>query len=58
MKQKRPRLIKFKVKGVSCSNCKFAMPVDAKHDRYYCVKPNERSWIYYGEHVCGQGEEK
>ena len=58
MKQKRPRLIKFKPKGVMCSQCKYGLPVDAKHDRYYCVKPEEKSWIYYGEHVCGKGENK
>ena len=58
MKRDRPRLIKFKPKGVSCVNCKYAVAVDARHDRYYCIKPNERSWVYYGEHVCGQGEKK
>ena len=56
MKQKKPRLIKYKPKGISCDSCKYALAVDAKHDRYYCIKPEERNWIYYGEHVCGKGE--
>lgn len=58
MKQDRPRLVKFKVKGIMCKQCKYALPVDAKHNKYYCVKPEERYWIYYGEHVCGKGEQK
>ena len=58
MKQVKPRLIKYKPKGVQCSKCKYALPVDAKHDKYYCIHPEERRWIYYGEHVCGKGEQK
>lgn len=58
MKQKRPRRINYKPKGVPCAFCKYSIAVDAKHDRYYCTKPGERSWIYYGEHVCGKGEQR
>ena len=56
----KPRLIKTKYvpKGVCCSKCKYSIAVDAKHNRFYCVKPEEKSWIYYGEHVCGKGESK
>lgn len=56
----KPRLIKIKypVEGVPCNKCKYSIAVDAKHNRYYCVKPEEKSWIYYGEHVCGKGESK
>ena len=55
MKQVKPRLIKFMPKGVPCKKCKYALPVDARHNKYYCVHPEERRWIYYGEHVCGKG---
>ena len=58
MKQKRPRLIKYKPTGTPCALCKYSIAVDSKHDRYYCTNPNERAWIYYGEHMCGKGEQK
>ena len=58
MKQKKPRLIKIKYtpEGVPCNKCQFGLPVDAKHGRFYCIKPEEKAWIYRGEHVCGKGE--
>lgn len=56
MRAKKPRLINYKPVGVPCAKCKYALPVDAKHNRYYCVKPEERYWVYYGGHVCGKGE--
>ena len=56
----KPRLIKskFTPAGVCCANCKYSIAVDAKHNRFYCVKPEAKCWIYYGEHVCGQGVSK
>lgn len=58
MKQRKPRLINYKYSGVQCSACKYALPVDAKHNRYYCGHPEERKWVYYGEHTCERGEQK
>ena len=57
-KQKRPRLINYKPKGVPCTMCKFALPVDAKHNNYYCVIPEGVYRITKGSHVCGKGEKK
>ena len=58
MRQKKPRLINYKRVGVPCSLCKYALPVDAKHNRYYCGNPNKVSRVTYGEYVCGEGEHK
>lgn len=58
-KQKKPRkLIDYKPKGVPCSMCKHAICVDSKRFKYYCLHPDERSWLYYGEHTCEKGEQK
>ena len=51
-----PTKTEEKKKVVVCSVCKFAVPVDSVHRRYYCINPDERSWIYFGEHSCGKGE--
>lgn len=58
MRQKKPRKINYKPKGVMCAFCKYALPVDKKHNRYYCGNSEQTGWIYYGEHVCGNGEQK
>lgn len=58
MRVKKPRKINYKPKGTPCSDCKYASCVDPKHNKYYCLHPDERSWLYYGEHVCGKGEPK
>ena len=47
-------------KIVTCKTCKYSYPVDAKHNKYYCI-PNDgirKSWLYYGEHTCEKGEPK
>lgn len=56
MKQRRLVKNNYTPNGAMCKECKYALPVDAKHNKYYCVKPDEESWIYYGEHACGKGE--
>lgn len=62
MREKRPKLIKIKPnsKGVTCNNCIYGHLVDAKNDKYYCVPPDDgsKSWLYYGEHSCGNGVAK
>ena len=58
MKQRRLIKSNYTPKGVSCSNCKFAISIDVRHNKYYCTKPEEKYWVYYGEHVCGKGEPK
>lgn len=53
------RLVKTYIpKGVLCKNCKFVLPVDSKHNRYYCVNPDMKAQIRYGEFSCGKGEQK
>ena len=56
----RQRLISttYTPKGVMCKNCKYVLPVDSRHNRYYCVNPNKKAQIFYGEHSCGKGEQK
>lgn len=56
----RQRLINttYTPKGVMCKNCKYVLPVDKRHNRYYCVNPNKKAQIFYGEHSCGKGEQK
>ena len=58
MKQRRLIKNNYTPKGVPCCQCKFAIAIDAKHNKYYCAKPEEKYWVYYGEHVCGRGESK
>ena len=53
-----PKRKDYKPQGVSCSECKYATCVDSRRQKYYCLHPNEKSWLYYGEHVCGKGEQK
>ena len=58
MKQTKPRLIKFKIKGVNCAKCVYALGVDARHGNYYCTHSEKGYRIYNGEHVCGKGEKR
>ena len=62
MKQQRIRLINPIVqepsKSVPCALCKFGLPVDARHNRYYCGNPDKKSGIHYGQHSCGNGEQR
>ena len=56
MKQTRKRLFCVQ-QAVNCMRCKHGLPVDAKHNRYYCVNPEKTCGIHYGEHVCERAEE-
>ena len=52
------KLIMNEQEYVVCQDCKYALPVDARHHRYYCTHPERKARIYYGEHCCKQGERK
>ena len=56
MKEKRPRLIKFKPDGVMCNKCKYATCIDSRHMTYYCIpEDSSKSKIVRGEFSCGHG---
>lgn len=55
---RKPKTKDYHPEGVMCKDCKHSVCVDKRHDKYYCINPNEKSWLYYGEHVCGKGEQK
>jgi len=48
----------YKKQGVMCKDCKYALPVDARHNKYYCVHPEKKPQICYGGRICGKGEQK
>lgn len=56
--KRRPRRINYTPKGVPCKSCKHSLPVDARHNNYYCVNVESVIGIHRGEHVCGRGESK
>ena len=56
---KTKRLFNFeKTDTVTCDKCKFGYLVDKRNAKYYCIPPNGRCWLYYGNHSCGSGEKR
>ena len=54
--KRRPRRINYKPKGVPCKECRYSLPVDVRHNNYYCSNSEVGCHIVKGEHVCGKGE--
>lgn len=42
-------------KTQKCKDCKYAVPVDAKHQKYYCIAPDRRSGIHDEDFQCEKG---
>lgn len=58
MKTKRLFSLEKKKPTVTCNRCKYGYLVDKQNDKYYCIPPNGKCWLYHGRHYCEQGELK